>query len=325
MLEEKTSKLKLYSLGIVVKDKPRTTNTIVVTPIEELSYVDGKLSEPISEVNQTLPDILDEKEKIEGKIEKNIEAIWLALGHSNRSTSPDVIAGETVLLLAYADNNTIYWTTLFDEPSIRRLETVRYSYGNLKSGKVKYTKDTSYWTEYSTHDQYIWTRTSNSNNEKYIYDYKIDTANSLVTINDDVGNKFKIESKDTRITIENAMGTKYIQEETRITEHADESITITTNDYSLTANNTIKTETSIATHTANANYNITAPIVGISASTSLSMNGSGVTMHSDGVAEISATQTTAKGLFSFTQGGGRDISDITTEIDRLWEAINGLR
>lgn len=322
---DRESKFKFYSFGIVAKDKERTSNTITVTPIEHLSLIDGKLTAPIENVKTSLPDINGEKTPLEGSVEKVIEAIWIPFGHSNRSTSPDVIAGETILLFTFAEDNTIYWTTFLDEPAIRRLETVRYSYGNLRSGRVKYDKTTSYWTEYSTHDKYIWTKTSNSDGEKFVYDFKIDTGNSTVSLNDDVGNKFVIESNDTRITIQNAMGTSYIQEETRITEHADESIFITTAEHSTTTDVSITTDTSVATHSASTSYNINSPLIGINASVALTMEGSGIGIKAEGEATISATKTTAQGLFSFTQGGGRNIEDITLEVDRLWEAIHSLR
>ena len=39
------SKFKLYSLGIVAKDKPTTTDTIVVMPIEHITDTTGEINE----------------------------------------------------------------------------------------------------------------------------------------------------------------------------------------------------------------------------------------------------------------------------------------
>lgn len=204
MLKDGLGNLKIYSLGIVTVDKPRTTDDIEVCPIEELSLTDGKISDIEKPYETSLLDAGDVGAKSKAKSGATLTAKWIPYGHSNRITSPDVIKNETVLLFRFADTDEYYWTTIFREPQIRRLETVCYMYGDLTEPLKQWDKESSYWLEYSTHDQHIHLHTSKSNKEPYIYDVRIDTKEGYIEVKDDVGNFIKFDSAKTDIRIENA-------------------------------------------------------------------------------------------------------------------------
>lgn len=197
---QRLSKLQLYSLGIVVEDKPRNSDVIKVYPIEQLPMIDGKVSEFKPKYKATVPDAKGTLRTSNVEAAAVIEAKWFPYGHSNRMTSPDVIKNETVLIFRFADTEEYHWTTVFREPSIRRKETVVYAFGNKEAPLDPWDKNSSYWYSVSTHDKYVHLHTTKSDGEPFEYDIKIDTKNGSVIINDDVGNFVKLESKPGKIT-----------------------------------------------------------------------------------------------------------------------------
>jgi hypothetical protein len=197
------SKLKLYSLGIVVQTKPDDTDIIKVVPIEEYSYVDGKLSEHKEEFKADYKDMAGTIKKASAESSVIIEARWFPFAHSNRITSPDVVVNETVIIFSYADTDKYYWTTIYREPKLRRLERVLYAFSNLATGITKraFDKLSSYWYEVSTKDKHIWLKTTKSDGEPFEYDVKIDTRKGYVEVKDDVGNYYVLDSPSNTITI----------------------------------------------------------------------------------------------------------------------------
>lgn len=194
MSEDRQSKLKMYSLGIVTVNKDRGSDLIKVSPTEDLPFLSGNLAQYKTNYQVNSPDSkgVQRSNKLEG--EASIVAKWLSFGVSNRNSAPDVRAGETVVLFRFADTDEYYWTTIFREPSVRRQETVLYTYGNLPNGNQAWNKDSSYWFEISTHDKHIQLHTTKSDGEKYEYDIKLDTDNGSLIIADDAGNSISLYS-----------------------------------------------------------------------------------------------------------------------------------
>ena len=192
-----TSKFTLYSLGIVAKDKPTSTDTITVMPIEHINDTVGDVNDTSDyESNSVNHKQVPSKSKAVSK--NTITANWISLGSSNRISSPDVIAGETVLIYTYADTNEYYWTTYLREPSIRRLEKVLYGYSNLSSGarSENFGRDTSYWLEVDTMNKYVKLHTSDNDGEFTTYDIRINTKEGSLDIKDGVGNSIVMDSAE---------------------------------------------------------------------------------------------------------------------------------
>lgn len=192
-----TSKFTLYSLGIVAKDKPTSTDTITVMPIEHINDTVGDVNDTSDyESNSVNHKQVPSKSKAVSK--NTITANWISLGSSNRISSPDVIAGETVLIYTYADTNEYYWTTYLREPSIRRLEKVLYGYSNLSSGarSESFGRDTSYWLEVDTMNKYVKLHTSDNDGEFTTYDIRINTKEGSLDIKDGVGNSIVMDSAE---------------------------------------------------------------------------------------------------------------------------------
>lgn len=213
MADEREAGLKLYSLGIVLQAKVRGSDTIVVDPIEAFPMDNGAIGIDTKNKKTSLKDQHGVERKSEIKGGSAIKAKWIPFGHSNRESAPDVQPNETVILFAYADTQEFYWTTLFREPQLRRLETVRHMYCNIPDGLTPYDDDTSYWSEISTHDKMVTFHTSNNDGEPFTYDVFFDTGHGVVTLLvDDTENLLQLDSKAVVWLMQNAAGT-YLKED----------------------------------------------------------------------------------------------------------------
>lgn len=224
-----TSGLKLYSIGIVRKDKDRTSDYIEVIPVEELPDISGGIdgTEQLKVMESNLP---DKEGKINtSKVEGNnfLVAKWLPFSNSNRVSSPDVIKGETVMVFRYMDTDEYHWCTMFREPSLRRLETVVYAFSNLKDGVEAFNTDSSYHLTVSTHDKYIKLHTSKNDEEPFEYDITLDTRNGKLSIEDDIKNSIVMDSKVSKTTITTNEDVEVNTK--RVVVNASESTTVNTN------------------------------------------------------------------------------------------------
>ena len=190
------SALELYSLGAVTETKVYGKDIIKVTPIEDFAFEDGFLSEIKRKHNVSIPDSIGRTKKADVEGGVVIEAKWIPFGHSNRISAPDVVKNETVILFRFGSNDTYYWTSIFREPSLRRLEKVLYAWSNIKDGigKKVFDRMTSYWMEVSTFDKWVWLRTNKNDGEPFAYDVKIDTKNGKIEIKDDAGEYIEFNS-----------------------------------------------------------------------------------------------------------------------------------
>lgn len=200
MSSSRESNLKLYSLGIVAVTKERGSDAIKVTPIEELTMTNKKLSEEKSNYKVEVPDAKGVKRASEVESDIMIVAKWIPFGHSNRMTPPDVVQGETVVLFRFGDTDEYYWTTIFREAKLRRTETVNYGYSNIPSGMVAFDKQTSYWFEVSTDEKHVKLHTSKNDGEPFEYDISIDTSTGKILIDDNTGNSIELNSAENTIT-----------------------------------------------------------------------------------------------------------------------------
>ena len=211
-----TSSLKHYSLGIVIEDKTEGSDIIKVDPIESFTLDQGKITEDSRRHDSQLKDHkgVERKQKLIGG--SVIEAKWIAYGYSNRESAPDVYKNETVILYRFANDPCIYWTTIFREPLIRRLETVVYAYSNQPSGLVEYDADTSYWEKWDTRRKVIHRHTSDNDGEPFKYDIITNAKEGWHLITDDVGNFLRIDSSRTTNTLVNEAGTYLVEEKDRL-------------------------------------------------------------------------------------------------------------
>lgn len=195
------SGLTLYSLGIVVETKPAGSDVIMVTPIEHLSIQkagDIKSQQQVSK--GSLKGVNGKNQATKVQSSNHFRAKWLR-GQGNQSSPPDVVANETVVLYKYADVDEYYWQTIFIEPTLRRQETVLYSYSNLKSGMTAFDKKTSYWFEVDTKGKKITLHTSNNDGEKTTYDIQLDTKSGALTIVDGENNYIWLDTPSGSVSV----------------------------------------------------------------------------------------------------------------------------
>jgi len=188
------SDLIFYSLGIVVEDKKIGTNYAILTPIEQLSTADGKL-------NKT--ETIATPQGAQLKKRSTIIAKWIQDGDTNRITSPNVYKNETVKIFRFADTDKYYWTTVFHEPLIRRLEEVTYAYSNKKTPLEEYDKNSSYYITYSTLNKFIHLHTSTNDGELSGYDVFINTKTGEISITDTHNNQIYWKSVSKKLIIQN--------------------------------------------------------------------------------------------------------------------------
>lgn len=274
MADDKESGLHLFSLGIVLEDKPEKSDKIKVVPIEHLTRMNGLLSKVKINYDTSLPDHrgVTQTDKLEGG--PDIVASWMPDGNDNRLTSPDVYKSETVKIYRMGDTNEYYWKTIFREPTLRRQETVINAVSNIKSGNAAYDLNSSYWTKVDTRYKLFQIHTSNNDGEPFVYDIVIDTAAGSVTIGDDVGNFIKMDSSNDLLSLTSIAGANVDLNKGHIKMHG-KTITMTADEkITMAAPNTeINSETQ-----HNGNFSIAG---GVSATEGLSVTGGGGSISGD--------------------------------------------
>lgn len=320
------SKLKLYSIGIVTKDKERSSRTISVLPIEELPLANGDLTATIDMAS----DYIENEQHSTTSTTKSyvLEAIWLPLGVSNRALPPDVMKNETVLIYSYGNTGKYYWTTAMNEPTLRRQETTVFLVGNEPEEGVPLGKDNSHWLLMSSHDKKVILHTSENNGEQCGYDLTMDLERGLFTLIDTVGNSIYLRSpegeleanikekttinspiietngKDVTINVSNDA---IINASNSVNVNADSSIVCVTNDCTITA----PTMTLNGDVTNNGSMTVTGGITtpgGISTSSSppstgeAAISGNLSVTGNSALADVTADNITASGTVSGSSG-----------------------
>lgn len=203
------SEFKLWGLGIVTQDKPFGIDNIAVTSLERIpdqvgSPIDG--NETFSGSAGTTEGVSNSQEL---KGSKQWTAQWLPNGHDHLLTSPMVRKGETVKLYKYADKPEFYWTTIFREPSLRRIERFIIAASDLAGGLNPIDMSSIYYMDFDTLSKAITIKTAISDGEKFLYTFMIDAAGSRVRTHDNIGNTYVIDSESNNVYMEDAAGGKF--------------------------------------------------------------------------------------------------------------------
>jgi hypothetical protein len=210
------SQLKFYSVGVVAANKKLSSKLIEVTPMEDLPFADGEITDNSVKYKSDSQDAEGKSYSVAVDSTVTVKAEWLPLGQSNRMTAPDVRRGETVMLYRFADADKFYWTTLRNDTRLRRLETVIYAFNAIQTEDVDGNADNMYWLEVSTHQKLVHFHTSKANGEPFAYDIQINTKDGCIVIKDDVGNYFSFDSKAHRLEMMNQDGSHLDIDKTKI-------------------------------------------------------------------------------------------------------------
>ena len=251
MLRGDISKYTFYSVGIVVTNKPLTSDIITAVPIEQLNLADGPLETFNEKRSINLPNANGKVYSGTFTSTLKIEAEWLPLSDSNRMTSPNVCQNETVMLYRYANTDKYYWTTLLREPLIRRLEHVVYAYGDLTAPLTSWDENSSYWVKYSTVEKRIHIHTSKSDGEPYTYDIIVDAKHGSVTLMDDIKNSIVLDSPSSTLTVNT--NKKAIVNTQTADINASQAATITTQTATVNASSSLSVNSPTSNFSGNVN------------------------------------------------------------------------
>lgn len=222
-MADRLSGLKFFSLGIVAKTKNPGDPWVEVDPIEQLPMDLGDISER-KNIRVSVPTQTGVMKSSNIKKGSTVKAKWLPFGQSNRDTPPDVVAGETIMIFSYADTQEFTWTTVFNEPELRRLERVRYIWSNQPKGMTPATSSSSYFVEVDTIDKIMRLHTSDNDGEKCAYDVVFDSGAGLLVISDNSGNSITLDSVSGKASVTT---TNEIELNTKsVTINAQETVTV---------------------------------------------------------------------------------------------------
>ena len=244
------SKMRWYSMGIVAENKKLGSMDVEVTPTEELTMLDGEVSTKADEYKASAQDTLGKTYESSVKAQATVSASWLRFGDANRMTAPDVRRGEAVMLYQFGDANKYYWMTIKQDAVLRRLETVVYAISaNPKEG-APMDADNTYFFEWSSHRKLVNLQTSKANGEPFAYRVQINAGEGAITIADDVGNYWVMNSKDTRMEWMNVDGSHIDLDKKQLTMTIPDKVTINTDHHQVNAKTcTINAVTNITENT----------------------------------------------------------------------------
>lgn len=202
------SKLSIYSIAVVAKNKALSSKEIECVPLEDTPMISGEITDNASQYKSKAADASGAAYQTDITTTSTVKATWLPIGSSNRLTAPDVRRGESVALYRFADSDQFFWTTLRDDMRLRKLETVIYGFSATTDESAKPTAENMYFLEISTHQKLVHFHTSKANGEPFTYDIQINTKEGFIQIQDDSGNFFSFNSKERQIEMVNSDGSK---------------------------------------------------------------------------------------------------------------------
>lgn len=237
------TKFKPYGIAIVAANKPLDSKDIECTPIETAPMVDGEITDNMMQLETKGKDAAGGSYETSTDMTTSLKATWLPMGSSNRATAPDVRRGEYVVLYQYGDSDQYWWTTLFYDMKLRKLETVLFAISNERDESKPGTAENTYFIELSTHNKTIHLHTSKSDGEPFVYDIQLNTKDGNFIIQDDVGNFFSFDSTNTRLEMKNADGSHLDIDRKDISLYAPNNINLRAdNDVNVSAGNSINSD-----------------------------------------------------------------------------------
>lgn len=244
-VKQENSKFHIKSIGYAAQNLPLGSTKLEITPVEQLGYLDGEITSDREEMEASGFDARGNMYSVKIETSNSMTAEWLKWG-SNRDTPPNIRRGERVLLWQYAEEDKYYWSTLGLDDHLRRLETVRWVFSNTKDEDTKdLNENNSYYAEVDTHSKLVTLRTNKSDGEPYAYNVQLNAKDGCITIMDDIGNTFGMNSAVNQLWMENADGSYVIIDRKNIDINCQDTIkmksrnlVVETQETTVTANNT---------------------------------------------------------------------------------------
>ena len=193
--------LTLYSLGVVAKDIEEDSMYVEIYPAVLNPGKHGNLMDP-DKLDVTTTSSSKEIENLKVNNTRIIVAKWLPNGNINRLEPPTVCKGELVHIFTFMDTNMYYWTTVFNELGLRKLEKITTVVSNKRTimGDAADLLTKVYYYTIDTINKFVRFHTDDSDGELTTYDYHMDTKNGTVLFTDGKGNFWYLESENEDLT-----------------------------------------------------------------------------------------------------------------------------
>lgn len=256
-----------YSLGYVAVNKDPNSDIITALPTSVFPMVDGEIVDLVEDYQSRSLDSHGRENVNTIKTSNTITAKWLCRD-PNIKTAPDVRRGAEVQIYRKANTDYFYWETTTNTGNYEKLEEKVFGYSNTRDENVKSGPDTDWTQVISTRrKQVVLINTTKSDGEHWAYHMGIDVKEGVITIKDDIGNAFTIDSGNSIL--------KMISSEGAFIEINKRNIKIDCDNFELNAENNISekstrkrgqysagwnTETPV--HSQLGNYSITGGITG---------------------------------------------------------------
>lgn len=192
--------------GIAVEDRASKSRKLKVYLRELTPFAGGDISDKTQNEQYTTVDADGNKTPGTVSTTNCVVADYFGLS-TNSAFPPDIVAGEQVIVLQYADEDNYYWMAGGRDDNLRKGELARWAISDDMAASKELTESNTYFVELDTKiAKRIRIHTSKSNGEAFGYDIVIDAANSNLNITDDAGNSFSIESPSSVVQMKNAVG-----------------------------------------------------------------------------------------------------------------------
>ena len=190
-------------IGIVAADKAPNSIAISVIIQELTPAVTGTVGVATATQAIQLSDINGNSINSSVTTGNTITAYYTG-GDTNRNYPPDVVKGEQVVITKFANADKYYWDSRGRDDSLRMTETYRIGITNRKNFSDLDDDEHAYHFEMDTkRGKHIRLQTSKGNGEVFAYQLTLNAAASTVTLADDGGNSFTIDSANAKIIARN--------------------------------------------------------------------------------------------------------------------------
>lgn len=204
-LEESNMEYK----GFAVLDKANNERKLKVYVPELLPYVSGEIKG--TDIKCAVATVNDKQEatNFETTTSNYIECDYQDDSDNGNMYPPDVRKGELVTVYTSSgDENHYYWKAAARTAGSRRTETKRIGISATLENNTDLNNSNSYYLEFDSRrdNRGITISTSQANGESFGYKFRIDTTNGSVTIADNTGNCFVINSQTPSVSLQTASG-----------------------------------------------------------------------------------------------------------------------
>lgn len=195
--------------GYAATDKANNSRKLKVYVPELLPYVSGNIKG--TDIKCAVSTVNDKQEatNFETTTSNYIECDYQDDSDNGNIYPPDVRVGELVTVYTVGgDENHYYWKAAARTAGSRRTETKRIGISATLENNTDLNNSNSYYLEFDSRrdNRGITISTSQANSEPFGYKIRIDTTNGSVTIADNIGNCFVINSRVPSVSLQTSEG-----------------------------------------------------------------------------------------------------------------------